>query len=494
MNFIIAQTGTLSGLDWGIVGVGALLLFVISYVFGREEKDTNDFFLGGRRVPPAVACLSFVAAEISALTIVGIPHTAYTENWRFLQFLVGLALARLVVAFLFIPAFYKHNCTSIYEFLGHRFGPATQYTGSIYFFITRLIASGVRLYATCMAVGIIMGWSLATSITLFTIISIAFIAFGGIKAVVWAGAYQSLFFVIAGITIVGYLIQHIDGGLGAALQTAHKEELLSTFYFKFDLKDASTFWAFLISGFFIGLVSFGTDQEMVQRLLTVETRKSSQKTIISTIFMVLPIYWLYLLVGTLLFVFYQQNSSLSLPGELKEILPHFARNVLPNGLKGLVLGAIFMASVDSPLSSLSSSFVTDIYRPLIRKHASEKHYLLVSRAAVVGFGLVLAGIAAACAPVKNILWFAFQILSITGGPMLGAFLLGLLTKRKANLANVLAMLLGTGVCVVLLILIKQEKLNLAWSWLIVIGTSITFVLGYLLGPVMIKMKDAQVPT
>ena len=493
MNFIIGQAGTLSGLDWGIVGVGALGLFVISYVFGREEKDTNDFFLGGRRVPPAVACLSFVAAEISALTIVGIPHTAYTENWRFLQFLVGLALARLVVAFLFIPAFYKHNCTSIYEFLGHRFGPATQYTGSIYFFITRLIASGVRLYATCMAVGIIMGWSLATSITLFTIISIVFIAFGGIKAVVWAGAYQSLFFVIAGVMIVGYLIQHIEGGLAAAMQTANDAERLSTFYFKFDLKDASTFWAFLISGFFIGLVSFGTDQEMVQRLLTVETRKSSQKTIISTIFTVLPVYLLYLLVGTLLFVFYQQNLSLSLPEELKEILPHFARNVLPNGLKGLVLGAIFLASVDSPLSSLSSSFVTDIYRPLIRKGASEKHYLFVSRAAVVGFGLVLAGIAVACAPVENILWFAFQILSITGGPMLGAFLLGLLTKRKANLANVLAMLFSTGVCVVLLILIKQEKLNFAWSWLIVIGTGITFITAYLLGPAMLKWKDAQVP-
>jgi len=493
VNHIIAQTGTISGLDWGIVGIGTLGLFVISYVFGREERDTNDYFLGGRRIPPVVACLSFLATEISALTIVGIPHTAYTENWRWLQFLVGLALARVVVAFLFIPAFYKYNCTSIYEFLGHRFGSATQYAGSIYFFITRLLASGVRLYATCMAVGVIMGWPLTATITLFTLVSIAFIAFGGIKAVVWAGAYQSVFFVVAGIVIVGYLIQHIDGGLVAAMQTANKEELLSTFYFKFDLKDASTFWAFLISGFFIGLVSFGTDQEMVQRLLTVDTRKSSQKTIISTIFTVLPVYWLYLLVGTLLFVFYQQNSSLSLPDELKEILPHFSRNVLPNGLKGLVLGAIFMASVDSPLSSLSSSFVTDIYRPLIRKDASERHYLFVSRAAVVGFGLVLAGIAAACAPVENILWFAFQILSITGGPMLGAFLLGLLTKRKANLANVLAMLFSTGVCVVLLILIKQEKLNLAWSWLIVIGTSITFILAYLLGPAMLKRKDVQVP-
>lgn len=494
MNSIVAQAvpsgtpygGTLSGLDWSIVGVSAALLFVISYVFGREERDTDDFFLGGRRIPPVVACLSFVATEISALTIVGIPHTAFTENWRWLQFLVGLALARLVVGYLFIPAFYRYDCTSIYEFLGRRFGPATQYAGSVYFFITRLLASGVRLYATCMAVGVIIGWPLSATIALFTVVSIAFIAFGGIKAVVWAGAYQALFFVVAGLVAAGYLVQHIDGGLFTAMQTAHEAGRLSTFNFKLDLKDASTFWAYLASGFFIGLASFGTDQEMVQRLLTVETRKSSQKTIISTIVTVLPVYWLYLLVGTLLYVFYQQNPSLSLPAELKGILPHFARNVLPAGLRGLVLGAIFMASIDSPLSSLSSSFVMDIYRPLIRRGASEKHYLLVSRVAVVGFGLILAAIAAACAPVENILWFAFQILSITGGPMLGVFLLGLLTQRKANLANILAMLVSTVVCLVLLVLIKRGALQLGWSWLIVIGTAATFVLAYLLGRAMTR--------
>jgi SSS family solute:Na+ symporter len=254
---------------------------------------------------------------------------------------------------------------------------------------------------------------------------------------------------------------------------------LSTFYFRFGLNDPSTFWAGAANGFFVGLVAFGTDQEMVQRLLTVETRKSSQKTIISTILTVLPVYWLYLLVGTLLYVFYRQNPSLPLPGELKEILPHFVRNVLPAGLKGLVLGAIFMASVDSPLNSLSSSFVTDIYRPLIHRRASERHYLLVSRAAVVGFGLLLAAIAAACAPVENILWFAFQILSITGGPMLGVFLLGLLTHLKANRTNIPAMLVSTAICLVLLVLIKRETLKLGWSWLIVIGTATTFALGYL---------------
>jgi SSS family transporter len=432
-------------------------------------------------VPPLVACLSFVATEISALTIVGMPHTAFTENWRWIQFLIGLALARLIVAFLFIPAFYQYHCTSIYEFLGHRFGPATQYTGSLYFLVTRLLASGVRLYATCMAVGMIMDWPLVGTIALFTVVSILFIAFGGIKAVVWAGAYEAIFFVVAGAMVVVYLFRHIDGGVVSALQTAREAGRLSTFNFRLDLHDAGTFWAGMAGGFFTGLVSFGADQEMVQRLLTVKTRRSSQKTIIATIVTVLPVYWLYLLIGTLLYVFYSQNPALPLPQELKEIFPHFARTILPAGLKGLVLGAIVMASIDSPLSSLTASFVSDLYRPLIRKQATERHYLLVSRVGVVVFGLLLAGIAAVCAPVQNILWFAFQILSLTGGPMLGVFLLGLLTRHKANLANIPAMLVSTAICTVLLVLIQQEILSLGWTWLIVIGTTITMTLSYVFG-------------
>src|SRR4030043_211629 len=176
--------------DLIIVGLAISLLFVISYIFGRKENDTNDFFLGGRKVPSIVACLSFVATEVSALTIVGVPAIAYSENWEYLQFFIGSAAARIMVAFFFIPVFFKYNCTSIYEFLRHRFGPETQYAGSIFFFITRLIASGVRLYAACLGIGIILGWNLAQTVFVFTIVSIIFIAFGGIKAVVWAGAYQ----------------------------------------------------------------------------------------------------------------------------------------------------------------------------------------------------------------------------------------------------------------------------------------------------------------
>jgi Na+/proline symporter len=146
-----------------------------------------------------------------------------------------------------------------------------------------------------------------------------------------------------------------------------------------------------------------------------------------------------------------------------------------------VLAAIILASIDSPLSSLCSSFVTDIYRPLIRKDAGERHYLWVSRLGVVGFGLILAAIAWACGPVKNILWFAYQVFALTGGAVLGVFLLGLLTRRRANRGNLVAMILSTIVTTTLMILSRRGDIPLAWSWLIVIGTATTMVTAYLLG-------------
>jgi SSS family transporter len=481
---IIAAIGQI---DLIVVGLAIIVLFIISYIFGRDEKDTNDFFLGSRKIPSVIACLSFVATEVSALTIIGVPATAFSENWEYLQFFIGSAAARILVAFLFIPVFYKYNCTSIYEFLRHRFGPETQYAGSIFFFVTRLISSGVRLYAACLGVGIIMGWSLAQTILAFTVVSILFITFGGIKAVVWAGAYQAVIFFAAGAAILTYLSLHINGGLSAAWKTAGEAGRLSVFNFKFDLNNPTTFWAGTTNAFFIGLAVFGTDQELVQRLLTVRTRKTSQKTIVMTILAAFPILCIYLGIGTLLYVFYQQNPDILQPGRAKEILSHFVTNSLPAGLKGLMLSAIILASIDSPLSSLASSFVTDIYRPLIKKAATEKHYLIVSRAGVITFGIILAIIAFACEPVKNVLWFAFEIFSVTGGATLGIFIFGILTQRKSNFGNVIAMIVSTLSMAILLLMSHKGYVKLAWSWLIVVGTVLTLILSYLFS--CVKTKD-----
>jgi SSS family solute:Na+ symporter len=319
------------------------------------------------------------------------------------------------------------------------------------------------------------------------VVSIIFIAFGGIKAVVWAGAYQAIVIFLAGSALLIYLSLHIQGGLSTAWQTASQAGRLSVFNFKFDLNNPTSFWAGSINAFFIGLAVFGTDQEMMQRLLTVRTRKKSQKTIIMTILTALPILCIYLGIGTLFYVFYQQNPDIIQPSRAKEVLSHFVKNSLPAGLKGLMLSAIILASIDSPLSSLASSFVTDIYRPLIKKAAAGKHYLFISRIAVAAFGVILAIIAFACEPVKNVLWFAFEIFSLTGGATLGIFLLGVLTKRKTTFGNVIAMVVSTLSMTILLLMSHKGYVKLAWSWLIVVGTILTLILSYLFS--YIKTKD-----
>jgi len=166
-------------------------------------------------VPWWAAALSFLATEISAVTIISVPATAYSENWEYFQFFVGSSLAKLGVAFLFIPAFYRHEVTTIYEFLGHRFGQASQVTASIFFFVMRLAGSGVRLMAACLAGAILRGWSLPLTIAIFSAVSIAYIATGGVKAIVWTNVFQALVFLVAGAVTVVFVIGRVDGGVGA---------------------------------------------------------------------------------------------------------------------------------------------------------------------------------------------------------------------------------------------------------------------------------------
>src|SRR5215813_4262417 len=198
--------------DFAILAASLAALVLIGGAFSREQQATEDFFLARRRIPWWAACLSFLATEISAVTIIAVPATAYSENWEYGQFFVGSSLAKLAVAYLFIPAFYRYDCTTIYEFLLYRFGQASQVTGSVFFFITRLLGSGVRLMAAALAVALLVGWPLC--------VSIAYIALGGVKAVVWTNVFQASTFLVGGALTVGFLAWRVDGGLGAMLGTA----------------------------------------------------------------------------------------------------------------------------------------------------------------------------------------------------------------------------------------------------------------------------------
>jgi len=477
---VLATASSLTWPDYAVLAVALGVLIAIGVAFSREQHDTVDFFLARRRVPWWAACLSFLATEISAVTIISVPATAYSENWEYAQFFIGSSLAKLAVAFLFIPAFYRHDVTTIYEFLAHRFGQATQVTASIFFFITRLAGSGVRLMAAALAVALLMGWPLVPTLVVFSLVSIAYIVTGGVKAVVWTNVFQALAFLLAGAVTLAYLVWHIDGGVAAITRMAGEAGRLNVInwgpspgdptFLRRVLTEPNIVWVAVLNGLVGSMAAFGTDHDLMQRLLTVETRKESQWTLALTPIGTLLTLAIYLSLGASLYTFYAQNPALPV-SRPDEILPHYVQQMMPAVLRGLMLSAIVLASIDSPLGSLSASFVTDIYRPLLVRDRSERHYLIVSRISVVIFGVILGVIAYAFSFFDKILWLAFKIAGVTFGSLLGVFLLGLLSRRPVrDGANVLAMIVMAVVNLVLLALSETKVLPFAWSWLVILGT------------------------
>jgi SSS family transporter len=467
--------------DYLVVALALGVLLAIGLALARQQHDTVDFFLARRSVPWWAACLSFLATEISAVTIISVPATAYSENWEYVQFFVGSSLAKLAVAFLFIPAFYRHDVTTIYEFLAHRFGRATQVTASVFFFVTRLAGSGVRLMAAALAVSILMNWPLVPTLAIFTVVSIVYITGGGVKAIVWTNVFQALMFLLAGGATLAFLLAQIDGGLATVVRVAGEAGRLQVVnwgpapgapdFWRRVLTEPNIVWVAVLNGLVGSMAAFGTDHDLMQRLLTVETRGESQRTLALTPLGTLLTLAIYLGLGAALYTFYAQHPSLPV-SRPDEILPHFVQQSMPPVLRGLMLSAIVLASIDSPLGSLAASFVTDIYRPLLAPNRSEAHYLRVSRASVVAFGALLGLIAFAFSFFDKILWLAFKIAGVTFGSLLGVFLLGLLGRRRvADGANVTAMMVMAAVNLVLLVLSETKVLAFAWSWLVIVGTA-----------------------
>jgi solute:Na+ symporter, SSS family len=501
MSDWFSGTSNLTAADFSVLGALLAAMVLIGARLKKQQASTSDFFLGGRRVPWWAACLSFVATEVSAVTIISVPATAYMENWEYLQFFIGSAAARLIIAYLFIPAFYKFDCVTIYEFLGHRFGALTQATASGFFFVTRLLGSGVRFMAACLAVSVLLGWDILPAILIFTVVGIVYIGLGGIKAVVWSNLVQALVILGGGTATLVFLNMNIDGGLAAAFDVARAAGRLAVVdkgvpfsdpgSWKSVLTNPNIWWLAALNGLFGSLAAFGTDHELMQRLLTVETRRESQKTMALTIPVSLLVLLIHLAIGTGLYAYYAQNAALPLPDKLDAIFPHFIGQAMPDFLRGLMLSVIVLASIDSPLASLSASFVTDLYRPFLAARGvqrPEAHFLLVSRLCVGGFGVALAALAYWFSSFEQILWLAFKIGGVTFGSLLGVFLLGLLTRRASNRANAVAMTASAGTMLALLILSEKKVLVLGWSWLVILGTLLTFGLAWALGPALEKKK------
>jgi len=479
--------------DYVVLLAALVATLAIGGTFTRRQTDTQQFFLAGRHVPWWAVLLSFLATEVSALTVIGVPGTAFREDWGYLQFFVGSSAAKVAVALLFVPAFYELQVTTIYELLLHRLGRATQVSASLFFFVTRLLGSSVRLLVAARAVSLLLGWDLLFTLGLFTAVSILYIAAGGVSAIVWTNVLQAGLFIAAGVAALLFVLSRIDGGAARAWELASAAGRLRVWnpgpsledpwlFLRAWLKEPNIWGVALLNGFVGSLAAFGTDHDLMQRLLSVETRRDSQRTLLLSPVITGALLLVYLGLGSALFAYAAQHPDWVVKRP-DDVFPQFVGDVMPAGLRGLVLTAIVLASLDSPLGALSASFVTDIYRPLLAKDRTEAHYLRVSRVGVLVFGVVLALLALAFARFDGILWLAFKITGVTFGSLLGVFLLALLPRRPRLLdpGNVVAMCLMSALNLWLLWLSETGALPLAWSWLVVLGTAGTTLLALAIG-------------
>ncbi len=441
----------LTSLDYFVLIAYVIGVAAFGLLSGGKQKSAADYFLGGRDLPWWAVCFSVVATETSTLTVIGVPAISYGGTLVFLQITFGYLVGRVLVSLFFIPRYYAGNMTTAYAFLGERFGDGMRVTASITFMLTRLLADGVRLFATAIPLRVIaasvgLDVSYGVIIALIGVVTILYTLVGGIRAVVWMDAVQMCIYVGGAVFAVFILLGDAPAGWWSMATAAGKTELFD-FGFSQSFSDWITspyvFWTALIGGAIFSMASHGTDQLIVQRLLTCRTLADSQRALVWSGVAVMAQFALFLLVGLLLWVHYG-GASLAELGLTRgdEIFPRFIIEGLPPGVSGLILAGIIaaaMSTLSSSLNSLASSSLYDIYERLTGRTIEDAHALRVSRLLTGFWGFVFVGFAMLFTDNDNpVVELGLAIASFTYGGLLGAFLLGLVSERARQLDAVVA--------------------------------------------------------
>jgi SSS family transporter len=523
-------------LDYGILFFYLIGVTVLGAWFGKYQKNTRDYFLGDRNLPWGAVCFSVVATETSTLTFISIPGIAYLTNLNFLQLTFGYLIGRIIISFIFLPAYYKGELATAYEFLGNRFGLRMRNFSSVIFQLTRLLADGVRLFATAIPLSVITGWSYPVSIAVIGVLTIIYTYFGGIRAVVWIDVIQMAIY-LGGAIIAGmFLLNHLPGGWQDVLAAARPENKLQIFNFAFGgswkgfFSGGYNFITSVLGGMFLSMASHGTDQLIVQRLLACNNLKSSQKALITSGIIVIFQFALFLVLGLMLYAFYN-GQAVGPMGHFvassDEIFPKFIVEELPAGLSGIIIAGVFaaaMSSLSGSLNSLASSSMLDIYKSRFGKNNTPQQDLLISRIITAVWGVIFIAGAMLFTDKKNpVVELGLSIASFTYGGLLGTFLMGVFIKQvKENAAmialwsaiffmtwvinvpmmakyaivgiNILAFIwifmrlqdrreqIGITILLVFLVsLIRYfEPVQFFWPWYVFIGCLVTFVVGFLM--------------
>jgi len=465
----------LNRLDLIIIAIYLAGITLFGLRFRKRQRSLRDYFLADRDIPWWAIALSIVAAETSTLTIISIPGLAYDTNLTFMQVVMGYVLGRVIISFVLLPHYFRGDLYTAYELIERRFGRGLRSLTAGLFLITRAAAEGVRVYAVSIVVTIALGTGEIASIAIITALTLIYTFEGGLAAVIWTDVVQTVIYI--GGTLVGlFTILHlVPGGWPAIHSLAETAGKLRIFDFAPDFWRPYTFWAGVLGGTFLTTASHGTDQLIVQRLLAARGRRQSVTALLSSGVAILFQFALFLMVGIMLWAFYQIPSSHF--GKADRIYPTFIVSKMPHGISGLLIAAILaaaMSNLSAALNSLSSSSMIDFYlrgNPQI----NERRRLQLSRMSTFFWALVLFGLAVlSLHKVGRVVEVGLQIASVAYGALLGVFLLGVLTKRANQNGAMLGMLCGF-----VTELYIWLWTGVPWTWYVAIGTLVTFGVGYM---------------
>ncbi len=442
------EEGILSGIQahvqaWGWQNWLVVFLYLGFTTFIGErlkgrQATMRDMFLGGRKLPWWAVSGSVLATEISAITFIAAPVIVFTRgDFHYLQLAIGIIIGRFVIGYLFIPAYFKREIYSPYQYMGMRLGPRVDRATTLIFFISAILGQGVRIFITAIVLQVVLNVDLVVALIIIGLFSITWILIGGITTVIWTDVVQFLIFVAGGIIALYFASQGYEGGMVGIVREGWQAGQFEMFNLSLDFTEAYTLWAGIIGAAFLSMASHGTDQMTTQRLFCCKNEKDARKAIIwSSVSQLVTV--LMMVVGLALYYYYRENPlGTEYQGLFEEqsntLFPIFIVTALPNFLSGLLIAGVMAAaisSLNSTIAALSQTSISTFYKPFIKKDGTDRHYIVVSKILIIFWGIVLCLMAYFCNYLQDhfpdLIQLALGMTSYTYGALLGCLLLALL--------------------------------------------------------------------
>ena len=441
-----APSSSFTTLDYSFLGLYLGALVVMGVYFSRRERSTEDYFLAGRRIPWWAAGVSLFGTQLSAITFMAAPAKVYATDWVYFVNVLAIPLVAPLVVYFYLPFYRRLNLTTAYEYLERRFNALTRLLASAAFILFQLGRMAIVLYLPAMALSTVTGLNVYVCILVMGVLSTVYTVMGGIEAVVWTDVLQVIVLLGGAILSLGIMIFHVEGGVETIWAVGIADDKFRLANLTWDYT-TTALWVMIVGNLFINLVTYTSDQVVVQRYLTTKDEKQAARSIWTNAAITAPEALIWFALGTTLYVFYKTQPYLLNPATPNDsIFPYFIAQQLPSGVTGLVIAALFAASMstlDSSLNSVSTAVVTDFYRRF-RPHATDQRCLNLARWVTTILGTLATGAAGLMASYEILsLWDLFNVLvGLLSSSMAGLFVLGMFTRRANSTGAIAGLVAG----------------------------------------------------